>query len=94
MKNLSFLATPVLWVLRKLMFVWVRTTTLPESIAALELKPGVPVCFVLERSGLRDWMVLDELTARLSLPRPTDPLVLGTRVERRSVFCPLRSIWG
>ncbi len=93
MKNLSFLATPVLWVLRKLMFVWVRTTTLPESIAALELKPGVPVCFVLERSGLRDWMVLDELTARLSLPRPTDPLVLGTRVERRSVFY-LRQVTG
>ena len=84
---------PILWFLRKLMFLWVRVNVRPGDVASLDLDPAVPVCYVLERSGLRDWLVADEITSRLGLVSPEQRLVTPYHEERRSIFY-LRQVRG
>ncbi|HET6432014.1 glycerol-3-phosphate 1-O-acyltransferase PlsB, partial [Dyella sp.] len=62
---------------------WVKLRRDPAEPAAL-LKPGVPVCYVIERDGLSDALILDRACREAGLPSPMQPLS-GTR-RRRSVF--------
>src|SRR5579859_4778884 len=62
---------------------WVRLRRDPAEPAAL-LKAGVPVCYVIERDGLSDALILERACREAGLPSPMQPLA-GTR-RRRSVF--------
>lgn len=57
--------------LRRLIYLWVKTKVLPQNPReSLGLKPGVPVCYMMNNNSLSDLMVLDETTRRERLPHP------------------------
>ncbi len=62
---------------------WVRIRRDPAEPATL-LQPGVPVCYVIERDGFSDALILQRACREAGLPNPRQPLA-GTR-RRRSVF--------
>jgi len=66
---------------------WVRLRRDPAEPASL-LKAGVPVCYVIERDGFSDALILDRACREAGLPSPLQPLA-GTR-RRRSVFALVR----
>jgi glycerol-3-phosphate O-acyltransferase len=62
---------------------WVRIRRDPAEPAAL-LQTGVPVCYVIERDGLSDALILQRACREAGLPSPMQTLA-GTR-RKRSVF--------
>ena len=62
---------------------WVRIRRDPAEPAAL-LKGDAPICYVIERDGFSDALILDRACREAGLPSPMQPL-LHTR-RRRSVF--------
>ncbi len=62
---------------------WVRIRRDPAEPATL-LQAGVPVCYVIERDGFSDALILQRACREAGLPNPMQPLA-GTR-RRRSVF--------
>jgi glycerol-3-phosphate O-acyltransferase len=62
---------------------WVRLRRDPAEPAAL-LQAGAPVCYVIERDGFSDALILERACREAGLPSPMQPLA-GTR-RRRSVF--------
>ncbi len=62
---------------------WVRIRRDPAEPASL-LQAGVPVCYVIERDGFSDALILQRACREAGLPNPMQPLT-GTR-RRRSVF--------
>jgi glycerol-3-phosphate O-acyltransferase len=62
---------------------WVRIRRDPAEPAAL-LSTGVPVCYVIERDGFSDALILQRACREAGLPNPMQPLA-GTR-RRRSVI--------
>ncbi|MGN2245229.1 glycerol-3-phosphate 1-O-acyltransferase PlsB [Frateuria sp. GZRR35] len=62
---------------------WVRIRRDPAEPASL-LKAGAPVCYVIERDGFSDALILERACREAGLPAPMQPLA-GTR-RRRSVF--------
>lgn len=67
----------------RLLEPWLRLRREPAEPAAL-LQAGVPVCYVIERDGFSDALILDRACREAGLPSPMQPLA-GTR-RRRSVF--------
>src|SRR5574337_533189 len=62
---------------------WVRIRRDPAEPATL-LQPGVPICYVIERDGFSDALILQRACREAGLPSPMQALA-GTR-RRRSVF--------
>jgi glycerol-3-phosphate O-acyltransferase len=62
---------------------WLRIRRDPAEPAAL-LRAGVPVCYVIERDGFSDALILQRACREAGLPNPMQPLA-GTR-RKRSVF--------
>ncbi|HET6553806.1 MAG TPA: glycerol-3-phosphate 1-O-acyltransferase PlsB [Dyella sp.] len=62
---------------------WVRIRRDPAEPATL-LQAGVPVCYVIERDGFSDALILERACREAGLPTPMQPLS-GTR-RKRSVF--------
>ena len=62
---------------------WVRIRRDPAEPTSL-LQAGVPVCYVIERDGFSDALILQRACREAGLPNPMQPLT-GTR-RRRSVF--------
>jgi glycerol-3-phosphate O-acyltransferase len=60
--------------LRRLLYLVVRTQVTPERTDALGIDPRKAVCYVLEDRHLSSLLVLAEETARRSLPSPLAPL--------------------
>src|SRR5580692_10033085 len=73
------------WLLRRILTLWVRFTTLPSDAAARLLGRGKPVCYVMERRSLTDFAILNSACVKLKLPRPRKRL-LGQGAELRSFF--------
>jgi glycerol-3-phosphate O-acyltransferase len=63
----------VVALLRRLLYVVIRTQVSPERSEALGIDPSKPVCYVLEDRHLSSLLVLVEETARLGLPSPLEP---------------------
>ncbi|NKJ22666.1 glycerol-3-phosphate O-acyltransferase [Dyella sp. SG609] len=66
---------------------WLRLRRDPAEPATL-LKPGLPVCYVVERDGFSDALILERACREAGLPSPMQPLQ-GTR-RRRSMFALVR----
>jgi len=87
------LARPFIWMLRKTISLWVRTTVRPPDIAQRLAASTRPKCYVLEQYSLADLLVLQDTCVNLGLPRPSRRLIIGKVSERRSV-CYLESSAG
>lgn len=64
---------------------WIRIKRDPSEPAAL-LMSGRPVCYVLERQGFSDALILERACADAGLPSPTASLSLGSLRRRFSMF--------
>lgn len=58
------------WLLRRILALWVRFTTLPADAAPRLLSRGRPICYVMERRSITDLAVLQSACVKLKLPRP------------------------
>src|SRR5580658_1566171 len=73
------------WLLRRILALWVRFTTLPADAGARLLGRGKPLCYVMERPSLTDFAILNSACVKLKLPRPRKRL-LGHSADLRSYF--------
>ena len=58
----------ILTLFRKILFLWVRTDVSGNSVEALGVDPGKPVCYVLQYSSLSSRLVLEQEVLRAGLP--------------------------
>jgi len=70
MRALRRLRAALLFLLRKLMFVWVRTRVLPKPIEELELPTDQHVVYVLDIRGISNALVVEQVCEKMGLPRP------------------------
>jgi glycerol-3-phosphate O-acyltransferase len=82
---------PAIWLLHKIIALWVRSSARPPDVEQMLAGRERPICYVLERESLSDLLVLQDLCVRAGLPRPSRRLVLGNISERRSLFALERS---
>ncbi len=76
----------VVALLRRLLYLVIRTKVSPERRDALGIDPRRPVCYVLEDRHLSSLLVLAEETARMGLPSPLKPLGPAFAGVDRAVF--------
>jgi glycerol-3-phosphate O-acyltransferase len=76
---------------RKLLYIFVRTTVLPEDLKALQLDPDKPVCYVMQTRFLSNLLVLETETRKAGLPRALRPMQSPHLRENRSLFFLTRS---
>lgn len=76
---------------RKLLYIFVRTTVLPEDLQQLQIDPDKPVCYVLQTRFLSNLLVLDTETRRAGLPRAMRAMQSPLLREERSLFFLTRS---
>ena len=88
---LKWLSNLFLLVTRKLLYVFVRTTVLPEDLKQLQLDPDKPVCYVLQTRFFSNLLVLETETRRTGLPRALKPMASTRLREDRSLFFLTRS---
>jgi len=74
-----------LLLVRKLLFLWVRTRTLGPQLERLAAMNGHPICYVLEHPGMADVAVLEQECIRNGLPRPSAGLSQDGLKEWRAV---------
>jgi len=72
--------------LRKILFLWVRSEIKGAEKETLDLNPDKPVCYVLQYSSLSARLVLENACIRSELPSSQQKLYLGDDVVRRSFF--------
>lgn len=78
--------------LRRGLYLFVRTRVSPESPAALNLGPDTPVCYVLHQRHISNLLVLEQETARLGLPRPLGALASNRLRAPRAFFFLARTV--
>jgi glycerol-3-phosphate O-acyltransferase len=71
--------------LARLLEPWVRIKRDPAEPAAL-LAPGVPVCYVIERHGLSDALILDRACHEAGLPDPNQAIAALPLRRKRAMF--------
>ncbi|BES72461.1 glycerol-3-phosphate 1-O-acyltransferase PlsB [Marinobacter nanhaiticus D15-8W] len=71
--------------LRKILFLWVRTDVMGADREQLGLDPEKPVCYVLQYSSLSSRLVLEQEIQRAGLPSSQAPLPVE-KGPRRSFF--------
>jgi len=86
---MAFLKGPgnlILTLLRRLIYLWVRSRVLGADREQLGLDPEKPVCYVLQYSSLSSRLVLEEELKRAGLPRAERPLPLGEGLKHSLFF--------
>jgi glycerol-3-phosphate O-acyltransferase len=83
-----------LLLLRKLLFLWVRTRTLEPQLKRLAKLADLPICYVLEHPGMGDLAVLEQECIRHGFPRPAAGLSQEGLKEWRAVAYLRRSSRG
>lgn len=86
---MAFLKGPanlILTLLRRLMYLWVRSRVLGADQQQLGLDPEKPVCYVLQYSSLSSRLVLEEELRRANLPRAENQLPLGDGLKHAFFF--------
>jgi len=72
--------------LRKILFLWVKTEIKGADEESLKLDPNKPVCYVLQYSSLSARLVLENACIKSQLPSAQAQLQLGDKSVRRSFF--------
>ncbi len=68
-------------VVRRLLYLWVRSETINQSAFTLKLDRSKPVFYVLQRASLSDLAVLDHECSKAGLPRPVADVAVGDHIE-------------
>ncbi|MCX7166450.1 MAG: glycerol-3-phosphate 1-O-acyltransferase PlsB [Rhodocyclales bacterium] len=72
--------------MRRILYLGTRTQVFPETPEALGLRPGLPVCYVLDERHLSNLLVLDHECGQLGLPRALHPMRDEAYTSQRSFF--------
>lgn len=64
---------------------WLRIRREPADAKA-SIDPSLPVCYVTERYGLSDTLILEQACREAGLPEPLQPLQLGELRKKRMMF--------
>jgi glycerol-3-phosphate O-acyltransferase len=72
--------------LRRLLYLVIRTRVTPEARDLLRIDAQKPLCYVLQDRHLSSLLVLDEEARRLGLPSVLDPIGSQFPFARRAVF--------
>jgi glycerol-3-phosphate O-acyltransferase len=72
--------------LRRVLYVWVRSETINRSSFTLNLDRSRPVFYVLQLPSWSDLAVLDEECRKANLPRPVMPVAVGGLIEPMAFF--------
>ena len=72
--------------LRKILYLWVRTDVVGADPAELQLDPDKPVCYVLQYSSLSSRLVLEQEVLRAGLPSAQQPLPVKNGLRRSFFF--------
>jgi glycerol-3-phosphate O-acyltransferase len=80
------LGNVVLVLLRRLLYLIVRTRIAPEPIASLRVDRQQPLCYVLQDRHLSSLLVLEQEAPRAGLPPPLAPIGPEFPAIERSVF--------
>ena len=59
---------------RKILYLWVKTEVIPADIKTLDIKPEIPVIYVLETRSWSNLLVLEEKCIELGLPEPLNKI--------------------
>nr|WP_314488714.1 glycerol-3-phosphate 1-O-acyltransferase PlsB [uncultured Pseudomonas sp.] len=73
-------------ILRRALYLWVRSETINQSSTSLNLDRSRPVFYVLPSPALTDLAVLDHECTKAGLPRPVLPVDVGTLREPAAFF--------
>lgn len=73
-------------ILRRLLYLWVRSETINQSAFSLKLDRSRPIFYVLQQPSLSDLAVLDTECSKAGLPRPVLPVALGGQTEPAGFF--------
>ena len=68
-------------IVRRVLYVWVRSETINQSAFTLKLDRSKPVFYVLPRASLSDLAVLDHECSKAGLPRPVADVAVGDHIE-------------
>jgi glycerol-3-phosphate O-acyltransferase len=79
-------ADVLLALLRRLLYLIIRTQVTPEEAAALRLDPQRPLCYVLQDRHLSSILVLEEEAQQLGLPSALAPIGPKLPAGKRAVF--------
>ncbi len=71
---------------RKLLFIWVKTETLPSEVSRLKIKAEQPVVYVLEARAWSHLLVLEQECERLGLPLPLNRIPVDNLSSWHSVY--------
>ncbi|MFZ5757143.1 MAG: glycerol-3-phosphate 1-O-acyltransferase PlsB [Pseudomonadota bacterium] len=91
MKRWLGLDSFLLFFLRKLLFIWVRTHRLPQDFSTLGIDPKRPVVYALQDKSLSNLLVVEHECLKLGLPQPSRTSgIRGTGADR-AFFCLTRN---
>ncbi|MBK7794556.1 MAG: hypothetical protein IPJ62_20020 [Betaproteobacteria bacterium] len=76
----------LLALLRRLLYLVVRTRVTPDDVGALGIDPHKPVCYVLQDRHLSSLLVLEEEVRRLGLPSALAGIGAGFPGRDRALF--------
>jgi len=72
--------------LRRGLYLFVRTRVFPQDTAELGLDPAKPICYVLQHRRMTNFLVLEEETRRAGMYPARAPLAVGGWRSWRSFF--------
>ncbi|MDF3931957.1 glycerol-3-phosphate 1-O-acyltransferase PlsB, partial [Pseudomonas citronellolis] len=73
-------------VLRRLLYLWVRSETINQSSLSLKIDRSKPVLYVLQQPSVSDLAVVDTECRKAGLPRPVMPVAVGSSIEPAAFF--------
>ncbi len=85
MRNYFNLSSLFFTLLRKILFLWVKTEVKGIEEENLQLDPNKPVCYVLQYRSLSARLVLEQVCKKAGLPSSQSVLKIGDRKVKRSV---------
>ncbi|MFT6028520.1 MAG: glycerol-3-phosphate O-acyltransferase [Oleiphilaceae bacterium] len=85
MRNYFNISSIFFTLLRKILFLWVKTEVKGLEEDSLQLDPNKPVCYVLQYRSLSARLVLEQACLKSPLPSSQSALTIGERKVRRSV---------
>lgn len=76
----------VFGILRRMLYLWVRSETINQSAFTLKLDRSKPVFYVLQQPSTSDLAVVDTECRKAGLPRPILPVAVGELLEPAAFF--------
>ncbi|PIE41396.1 MAG: glycerol-3-phosphate 1-O-acyltransferase [Gammaproteobacteria bacterium] len=76
----------IYWLVRRVLYVFVKTSVRPEKLDTLNIDPEKPILYVLKNKSLSDLLVLDEACKAKGLPQPTDGIHFGDFEDKNGSF--------